>query len=61
MINLIKSELYINNLKNLSKEELIEYISEYCYTQFAEDIDYTEEEINSGYLVSEDQLIKNLI
>ncbi len=61
MMNLIKTELYIDNLKNLSKEELIEYITEYCYSSFAEDMDYTEEEINNGYLVSEEQLIKNII
>ena len=61
MMNLIKTELYIDNLKNLSKEELIEYMTEYCYSSFAEDIDYTEEEINNCYLVSEDQLVKNII
>ena len=60
-MNLIKSEIYINNLKELSKEELLEYINEYCYSSFAEDIDYTEEEMNNGYLVSKDELIKNKI
>jgi len=61
MMNLIKTELYIDNLKNLSKEELIKYMTEYCYSSFAEDIDYTEEEMNNCYLVSEDQLVKNII
>ena len=61
MMNLIKTELYIDNLKNLSKEELIEYITEYCYSSFAEDIDYTEDEINNCYLVSDEQLVKNII
>jgi hypothetical protein len=61
MMNLIKTELYIDNLKNLSKEELIKYMTEYCYSSFAEDIDYTEEEMNNCYLVSEDQLAKNII
>ena len=61
MMNLIKTEIYINNLKELSKEELLEYMTEYCYSSFAEDIDYTEEEMSNGYLVSEDELIKNKI
>ena len=61
MMNLIKTELYIDNLKELSKEELLEYITEYCYSSFAEDIDYTEEETVNGYLVSNDELIKNKI
>jgi hypothetical protein len=61
MMNLIKTELYIDNLKELSKEELLEYITEYCYSSFAEDIDYTEEETVNGYLVSSDELIKNKI
>jgi len=60
MINLIKSELYINNLKDLSKEELLEYIKEYCYSSFAEDIDCTEEEINNGFFVTESQSLRNL-
>lgn len=61
MMNLIKTELYIDNLKDLSKAELLEYMTEYCYSSFAEDIDYTEEEMSAGYLVSEDELIKNKI
>ena len=35
MMNLIKTELYIDNLKELSKEELLKYITEYCYSSFA--------------------------
>jgi hypothetical protein len=61
MRNLIKTKLYINNLKDLSKDELLEYMSEYCYSEFAEDIEYDEDEINNGYLVSESELIKNKI
>ena len=61
MMNLIKTELYIDNLKDLSKAELLEYMTEYCYSSFAEDIDYTEEEMSAGYLVSDDELIKNKI
>jgi hypothetical protein len=61
MINLIKTKLYINNLKDLSKDELLEYIAEYCYSEFAEDIEYDEDEINNGYIVSESELIKNKI
>jgi hypothetical protein len=61
MMNLIKTELYMNNLKDLSKEELIAYMTEYCYSSFAEDIDYTEDEANNCYLVSDAQLVKNII
>jgi len=60
MMNLIKTELYINNLKDLSKEELLEYIKEYCYSSFAEDIEYTEEEMDNGFFVTESDLIRNI-
>ena len=60
-MNLIKTELYIDNLKNLSKEELLKYITEYCYSGFAEDIDYTEEEKDNGYFVTEMELIRNSV
>jgi hypothetical protein len=60
MMNLIKTEIYINNLKDLSKEELLEYIKEYCYSSFAEDIDCTEEEIDNGFFVTESQSLRNL-
>jgi hypothetical protein len=61
MMNLIKTELYIDNLKNLSKEELLKYITECCYSSFAEDIDYTEEEKDNGYFVTEMELIRNSV
>jgi len=60
-MNLIKTELYIDNLRKLSKEELIEYMTEYCYSRFAEDIDYTEEEKDNGYFVTEMELIRNSV
>ena len=60
MINLIKTEIYIDNLKDLSKEQLLEYMKEYCYSSFAEDIDCTEEEIDNGFFVTESQSLKNL-
>jgi hypothetical protein len=63
MMNLIKTEIYIDNLKKLSKSELIEYISEYCYSSFAEDIfeDLSEIEKDNCYSVTEEQLIRNII
>lgn len=61
MMNLIKTELYINNLKDLSKEELLEYMKEYCYSSFAEDIEYTEEEIDNGFFVTESESIRNSV
>lgn len=61
MMNLIKTELYINNLKDLSKEELLAYMTEYCYSSFAEDIDYTEEEIDNGFFVTELESIRNSV
>jgi len=60
-MNLIKTELYINNLKDLSKEELLEYMTEYCYSSFAEDIEYTEEEIDNGFFVTELESIRNSV
>jgi hypothetical protein len=61
MMNLIKTELYINNLKDLSKEELLQYMTEYCYSSFAEDIEYTEEEIDNGFFVTELESIRNSV
>lgn len=61
MINLIRTKLYIDNLKDLSKEELLEYMTEYCYSSFAEDIDYTEEEIDNGFFVTELESIRNSV
>ena len=60
-MNLIKTELYINNLKDLSKEELLQYMTEYCYSSFAEDIEYTEEEIDNGFFVTELESIRNSV
>ncbi len=62
-MNLIKTELYIDNLKNLSKDELIAYMTEYCYSSFAEDIieDLSEIEKDNCYSVTEEQLIRNQI
>ena len=61
MMNLIKTELYINNLKDLSKEALLQYMKEYCYSSFAEDIEYTEEEIDNGFFVTESESIRNSV
>jgi hypothetical protein len=61
MMNLIKTELYINNLKDLSKEELLQYMTEYCYSSFSEDLDYTEEEIDNGFFVTELESIRNSV
>jgi len=61
MMNLIKTEIYINNLKDLSKEELLQYMTEYCYSSFAEDIEYTEEEIDNGFFVTELESIRNSV
>lgn len=60
-MNLIKTEIYIDNLKDLSKEQLLEYMREYCYSSFAEDIEYTEEEIDNGFFVTESESIRNSV
>jgi hypothetical protein len=61
MMNLIRTKLYIDNLKELSKEQLLEYMTEYCYSSFSEDIDYTEEEIDNGFFVTELESIRNSV
>lgn len=60
-MNLIKTELYIENLKDLTKEELLKYMAEYCYSSFAEDIEFDEEEIDKAYYVTDEQLIRNIL